>query len=119
MLSDANYYYQLATLEQALLVLKTVEFHDQKDMPKDPLLNWENRLGLYLWGRRRQMSGILLPRLQRWLQVTPSGIPRNGVMMNIERQVDLAKEIFFWLENIESQILKNRLDRKLLTKYWK
>lgn len=48
-----------------------------------------------------------------------SAIPRNGVMSDINRQADLAKEIFEVLESMERVILNGRSDRKKVAQYWK
>ena len=48
-----------------------------------------------------------------------TAIPRNGVMADIKRQCDLAKEAFSWLKTTEDIILDKRDDRKEIAKMWK
>lgn len=48
-----------------------------------------------------------------------TAIPRNGLMSDIERQSDLAREVFSWLNSLEEVILKDHNDRKIIAKYWK
>jgi hypothetical protein len=48
-----------------------------------------------------------------------SAIPRNGVTSDHQRQIDLAKEVFDWLDMLDSEILGNRVDRQQILKYWK
>lgn len=47
-----------------------------------------------------------------------SAIPRNGLTSEIKRQVDLAGEVFDWLERIEKAVLKGRKDRRKIAAYW-
>lgn len=46
-------------------------------------------------------------------------IPRNGVTNQINRQADLATEVFLWIDKISDQILGGRSDKKKITGYWK
>ncbi|MBI2103742.1 IMP dehydrogenase [Candidatus Woesebacteria bacterium] len=46
-------------------------------------------------------------------------IPRNGVLSDIKRQADLAKESFDWLKKIDEHLLKGRTDKKPLFNMWK
>ena len=46
-------------------------------------------------------------------------LPRNGLMSNVKRQSDLAKEVFLWLEKIENELLSERNDRKIISDFWK
>ncbi|RJR29988.1 hypothetical protein C4564_01280 [Candidatus Microgenomates bacterium] len=48
-----------------------------------------------------------------------TSIPRNGLTSDIKRQVDLAKEVFFWLEKMEKLFLKNRNDRRFVANLWR
>lgn len=48
-----------------------------------------------------------------------SAIPRNGLMSDVKRQVDLAKEVFEWIERIEKDVLRGRKDRKKISGYWR
>ena len=46
-------------------------------------------------------------------------IPRNGVMANLKRQVDLTREIFVKLEILAETILAKRTDKKQVYDWWK
>lgn len=48
-----------------------------------------------------------------------SGIPRNGVLNDIDRQKDVAKETFKKLDLISSIILKGRINQREILKMWK
>lgn len=48
-----------------------------------------------------------------------TAIPRNGIMADIKRQCDLAKEVFSWLKKTEEVVLKDREDGKEIAKMWK
>lgn len=48
-----------------------------------------------------------------------SAIPRNGLMSDVKRQVDLAAEVFDWLKILEKELLSERKDKKVLSDYWK
>lgn len=48
-----------------------------------------------------------------------TAIPRNGLMADIKRQTKLARRVFAWLTDLESFILKNRIDRKFVSDLWK
>ncbi len=46
-------------------------------------------------------------------------IPRNGLTYDIQRQTDLAVEVFVWLDRLADQILTGRKDKAKVLKYWK
>lgn len=48
-----------------------------------------------------------------------SCIPRNGITSDPKRQADLAKEVFSWLNDLESTLLADREDKKIVSAYWK
>lgn len=48
-----------------------------------------------------------------------AAIPRNGLLKDIKRQTDLAKEIFNWLKEMEHEILSERKDKAKISKYWR
>ncbi|MFI5241104.1 MAG: IMP dehydrogenase, partial [Microgenomates group bacterium] len=48
-----------------------------------------------------------------------AAIPRNGLLYDIKRQADVAKETFDWIDKIADEILAKRKDRKKIVKYWK
>lgn len=48
-----------------------------------------------------------------------SGIPRNGVLIDIKRQADLSAEVFDQLEELSQLILNGRPDQKELLGFWK
>ncbi|CAG1021280.1 Inosine-5'-monophosphate dehydrogenase [Patescibacteria group bacterium] len=47
-----------------------------------------------------------------------SAIPRNGLTSSIERQSDLAKEVFIWLKDMADEILDGREDKKEILTMW-
>jgi len=47
------------------------------------------------------------------------GIPRNGLLFDIKRQADVAKETFDWIDAIAEEVLAKRSDRKTIVQYWK
>ncbi len=47
-----------------------------------------------------------------------AAIPRNGVLADVKRQADLAKEVFKWLDDEAVEIL-DKNDREEILKYWK
>jgi len=47
-----------------------------------------------------------------------TAIPRNGLLSDIKRQSDLAKDVFKWLENMADELLAGRQDRQEISKYW-
>lgn len=48
-----------------------------------------------------------------------TAIPRNGVLSDIKRQTDVAKEVFVWLAKLEEQLLGKRADRKIVASHWR
>lgn len=48
-----------------------------------------------------------------------AAIPRNGVLNDIARQADLAREVFSLINKLSDQVLGDRADRKKITRYWK
>lgn len=46
-------------------------------------------------------------------------IPRNGILIDIKRQSDLAKDVFIKLENLKNILLKGRNDKNKVFDYWK
>ncbi len=48
-----------------------------------------------------------------------AAIPRNGLLNSVERQRDLAKEVFERLKVMEEEILLGRSDRKKVASYWR
>lgn len=48
-----------------------------------------------------------------------AGVPRNGLTSSVERQTDLAKEVFMWLDDMAEEILKGRKDRAEILTMWK
>jgi hypothetical protein len=48
-----------------------------------------------------------------------AGIPRNGVLSDITRQADLAKEIFTIIKDLETTLLGNRDDKNFISKLWR
>ncbi|OGC92459.1 hypothetical protein A2899_02425 [Candidatus Amesbacteria bacterium RIFCSPLOWO2_01_FULL_49_25] len=48
-----------------------------------------------------------------------AAIPRNGLLSDIKRQSDVAKEVFQWLDETQHELLADRNDRKDIAKYWK
>src|SRR5690606_32109452 len=48
-----------------------------------------------------------------------AAIPRNGLTSSLQRQVDLAKEVFEWIDFIAEDILENRSDKNNVKKRWK
>lgn len=47
-----------------------------------------------------------------------AGVPRNGVTSSVERQRDLAKEVFVWLKDMSEEILDGREDKKEILTMW-
>lgn len=45
-------------------------------------------------------------------------LPRNGVLHDINRQADLARETFSWLKDLENEVLNSRRDKKKISNYW-
>lgn len=48
-----------------------------------------------------------------------ANIPRNGLLYDIKRQVDVAKETFEVLDLLSLEILKGRSHKRKITTYWK
>lgn len=48
-----------------------------------------------------------------------AGIPRNGILQDINRQADLAKEVFTLLGELEENLLDDRADRKAVADLWR
>lgn len=48
-----------------------------------------------------------------------SAIPRNGVLSDVRRQADIARESLMWLENLAEEILGKRKDRAKVLGYWR
>ncbi len=48
-----------------------------------------------------------------------AGIPRNGILTDIKRQADLAKEVFSLLTQLEEDLLGKREDRKVISSLWR
>lgn len=48
-----------------------------------------------------------------------TNIPRNGITSNMQRQADLASEVFIWLDEMANTLLDKRLDKQNILKYWK
>ncbi len=48
-----------------------------------------------------------------------AGVPRNGLTSSLERQTDLAKEVFVWLDQMAEEILQNREDKEEILEMWK
>ncbi len=48
-----------------------------------------------------------------------SGVPRNGVLVDIKRQADLAAEVFEQLIELSETLLQDRADKLELLKTWK
>ncbi len=48
-----------------------------------------------------------------------TAIPRNGVLNDIKRQTDLAREAFTWLENLKKLVLDGREDAEEIFAMWK
>ncbi len=48
-----------------------------------------------------------------------TNISRNGVLSDIKRQSDFAKEVYKWLDNFSEQLLKGRSDKKYILNLWK
>ncbi len=48
-----------------------------------------------------------------------ASIPRNGILHENEKQVELAKNSFRWLSMIEQEILEGRDDRKHISSLWR
>lgn len=46
-------------------------------------------------------------------------VPRNGILIDIKRQTDLAKETFFKLKGLKDILLKERSDKNEVYGYWK
>jgi len=46
-------------------------------------------------------------------------IPRNGILVDVKRQSDLAKDVFKKLENLKGILLKGRDDKNKVHGYWK
>ncbi len=47
------------------------------------------------------------------------GVPRNGVLADMKRQADLAREVFSTLDSLAEIILGKRLDKEKVLGYWK
>lgn len=47
-----------------------------------------------------------------------TGIPRNGLLSDVRRQADLAKETIQLLNDLSSVLLSRRSDRKKIINYW-
>ncbi len=48
-----------------------------------------------------------------------AGIPRNGVLSDISRQAEVAKETFVWLKRLAKEILPNRSDATWIKRAWR
>lgn len=48
-----------------------------------------------------------------------AGVPRNGLTSSVERQTDLAKEVFVWLDEMAEEMLKGRKDKSEILSMWK
>ncbi len=48
-----------------------------------------------------------------------AGVPRNGLTSSLERQTDLAKEVFVWLDDMAEEMLKGRKDKQEVLNMWK
>ena len=48
-----------------------------------------------------------------------ANIPRNGVTSDMNRQADLASEVFEWLESMANILLTGRTDKVKILNYWK
>lgn len=48
-----------------------------------------------------------------------TNIPRNGVTSKMERQADLATEVFEWLDDMAEKLLVGRSDKEKVLGYWK
>jgi len=48
-----------------------------------------------------------------------AALPRNGLLYNLNRQADLAEEVFVWLKYIKTEILKDNPDAGKIVKLWK
>jgi hypothetical protein len=48
-----------------------------------------------------------------------AAIPRNGLLSDIARQADVAKETFGWLDRMADEVLENRPDREFALSHWK
>lgn len=46
-------------------------------------------------------------------------VPRNGVTSDVDRQTDLAREVFEWLEHTADALLTGRRDKRTLLSMWK
>lgn len=45
-------------------------------------------------------------------------LPRNGVLHDVKRQADLARETFSWLKDLEHEVLNSRRDKRKISNYW-
>lgn len=48
-----------------------------------------------------------------------SCIPRNGLLSDIQRQADLAEEVFEWLDDMADEILVKRKDKATILEMWR
>src|SRR3990172_8501196 len=48
-----------------------------------------------------------------------AAIPRNGLLSDVKRQSDLAKDVFGWLKDMADEQLTGRKDKQEIIKYWK
>lgn len=48
-----------------------------------------------------------------------AGVPRNGLTSSLERQTDLAKEVFEWLDDMAGEILTGRKDKQEVLNMWR
>lgn len=48
-----------------------------------------------------------------------AGVPRNGLTSSLERQTDLAREVFVWLDDMADEVLEGRKDKKEILNMWK